>query len=1259
MKQILFFKLILFFSFFATNLFSVQVEPELKVFYQPDGKNFQGRILGDEFVIFYETEDGYSIEKNDQGFWCYAKIGSNGRLEASEFIVGETKPNIYIGRKHLRHDLKIMTNIQSKRKEFYESLQLFEPLKALKGNAQDEYNLTPSSPISYNLAVLLIEFPDTPRTYAPEEFFQLLFSEGFTYVSPAPGEEAFGSLRDYYNIVSNEQFFITGEVFAWVLSDHNKSFYESSDSFIYEAVTKSGVDLNAFNGYVVIYAGSVGLASGKLWPRTEVTGGTLHYIMPEKWLQKYDFTPIGVHCHEFGHLLGLPDLYDTDFSSPGIGVWGLMGSGNYGNGHHERPFHLSIWSKIYLGWISPTTIYDNDLTRLSLGPVEISGEVIKLISFESFFLVENRQQIGYDLNLPGSGLLIWHIDERFGQQNFERHRIVDLEEADGEEDRGDAGDPFPGITSNTIFNATSNPSSQDYDGKSYAEVSNIQMQGEMILFEASTDLGTGVGITVNHKGNFPNLFTALESANSGDTVFVPEGTYVASNLFVKENRVLKGKNPVETILDGLGNKILLLIDVQNATIRDFTFTNTQTAISLKGSGGSISYNIFRDLDGNAITCTNSSPMIRNNTIVNGTNTGINCFVGSMPTIENNIIVYNAMGITSSTNSFPKIIYNDVWNNGVDYLGIDRSPNDISIDPLFVNSFFGDYHLQPNSPCINAGDPDPELNDEDGTRNDMGALPFDINYIFSIEGIRVNAGGQAYIDEDSTFWAQDQPYVEGSWGYEGGEMGSTFDPIANTNNDPLYQTERHAVDAYVFDLPNDRYCVTLHFCEIVWQQINQRIFDVEIESRHVIRAFDIYSQSGHDHAKCLYFFIDVRDGQLNIQFSAHIGITQICAIEVAAARPQLIEVADFAKVAHPANSQGIAIGDYDNDDYHDIFIANEGRINTLFRNNGLGLFINATLESEFLLSGGGKMGIWGDYNNDGDLDLYVVRTASPNILYRNNGNYTFTDITENAGVGDRGMGVACAWGDYDNDGYLDLYVANKGLDVLYRNRGDGTFINITDSVGLKNMDSSSDAIWGDINNDGFLDLVVTHNGNLIPIPNLLYINNQDGTFRAIELDNNGLGATFGDYDNDADIDIFMIINSTFVGTTQNRLFRNDGKGIFSDVAASAGVASDGSAIGAGWIDLDNDRYLDLFLLREEQPDILFHNNRDGTFTNIADSAGLEDHDLERSFALGDFDNDGDQDIYVARFGKENLLYQNQGNENNWLTVKTQGTNSNKA
>ncbi len=184
---------------------------------------------------------------------------------------------------------------------------------------------------------------------------------------------------------------------------------------------------------------------------------------------------IGVYTHEFGHAFGLPDLYDTDGSSEGIGNWGLMAAGSYGGdgAHPATPSHMCAWSKEQLGWVDPVVLC-GDQTGVSLSAVETGGDVLKLyphgLLSSEYFLVENRVKTGYDAYLPVSGIAVWHIDNAVSGNTNEAHKLVDLEEADGlnqldlHANRGDAGDLFPGSTNKQLFSDTTNPNAKDYAG---------------------------------------------------------------------------------------------------------------------------------------------------------------------------------------------------------------------------------------------------------------------------------------------------------------------------------------------------------------------------------------------------------------------------------------------------------------------------------------------------------------------------------------------------------------------------------------------------------------------------------------------------------------------------------------------------------------------------------------------------------------------------------------------------------------------------
>ena len=341
-----------------------------------------------------------------------------------------------------------------------------------------------------------------------------------------------GSMRDFYLKNSYGQFEVTGKVFDWIDLSHDAAYYDRENQHTGELLTElftkldSGVDFSQFDndgrdnipnsgdddGYVdvvfVVHSGPGAEETGgpEIWSQfsrysyytgeefltndTGINGKTIRIddfiIVPAR--QNENLVEIGVFCHEFGHSLGLPDLYDHDNSSSGVGTWCIMSDGAWGGNRHspQTPTHFSAWCKERLGWVDPVVIKANS-SEIVLPPVENDPVVYKLwahgdfdhINYENhlgfsqvvdreYFLLENRQATGYDTNLPGTGLLIWHIDhtvpDQMGNDN-EYSKLVDLEAADGRNDLdiavndGDAGDPYPGNTGNSLFDSHSNPNS--------------------------------------------------------------------------------------------------------------------------------------------------------------------------------------------------------------------------------------------------------------------------------------------------------------------------------------------------------------------------------------------------------------------------------------------------------------------------------------------------------------------------------------------------------------------------------------------------------------------------------------------------------------------------------------------------------------------------------------------------------------------------------------------------------------------------------
>ncbi|TYO97129.1 VCBS repeat protein [Geothermobacter ehrlichii] len=382
--------------------------------------------------------------------------------------------------------------------------------------------------------------------------------------------------------------------------------------------------------------------------------------------------------------------------------------------------------------------------------------------------------------------------------------------------------------------------------------------------------------------------------------------------------------------------------------------------------------------------------------------------------------------------------------------------------------------------------------------------------------------------------------------------------------------------------------------------------------------------------------------------------------------EFVDISSQAGVADAGLGKGVAFGDINNDGLVDLYVSNKGGANHLYLNKGNGKFEDITARAgEGLDYPGLAMGsVFGDYNNDGFVDLYLATGGryeiEANRLFRNNGDGTFTDVTEEAGVGLKAFTYGASWADYDNDGYLDLYCANYGVgakNVLFHNNGDGTFTDVTDVAGVGDRSWSWMGVWADVNGDHYVDLYVVNGQYPVGEKNRLYINNGDGTFRdatseaGVEDPNWGLGAAFADIDNDGDLDLFV---SNYVGP--NNLYLNDGKGVFTLANEKIAGTHEGWGKGPTFGDVDHDGDLDLYEGDCKLANQLYLNDGKGNFVNVADRQPQLKCETVRTkgTAFADIDNDGDLDLYVINWGAENKLYLNNQNDNNWLKVKVTGS-----
>ena len=303
--------------------------------------------------------------------------------------------------------------------------------------------------------------------------------------------------------------------------------------------------------------------------------------------------------------------------------------------------------------------------------------------------------------------------------------------------------------------------------------------------------------------------------------------------------------------------------------------------------------------------------------------------------------------------------------------------------------------------------------------------------------------------------------------------------------------------------------------------------------------------------------------------------------------------------------------------------------------------------------GGRGSAWGDYDNDGDEDIVAVGTYQPHVLYRNNGNGTFTNVADQAGIADPRGGWGSLFADYDNDGFLDLYITRGGWsgaaeNTLYHNNGDGTFTDVTHTAGVADPQSSFCAAWADYDNDGYLDLYIADGVIGDGAANVLYRNNGDGTFTNIAESagvantGNSLGTAWGDYDKDGYIDLHVVNFGQ-----SNVLYRNNGDGTFTDVTSIAGMTLPVTdAFVTFFLDVDNDADLDIFISNsgsfqafiagqitgaaphDGDRQVLYRNNGDGTFTDVTRESGLYHAFGAMGANFGDIDSDGYLDIYLA-------------------------------
>lgn len=520
---------------------------------QPNGVPFQARLYGDEWNNGIETANGFTILQNrGTGYWEFAKKGPGGRLQPSGLQVAIDSPAGL--HKHLRP-------------------QVAAPSPAPPALA------SPNTGTQRSL-VILVSFNDQSSQTTASSWNASFFG-------------ASNSVKDYYDEVSYGQLAIAPAsdshgtandgVVGWLALNRNHPNTAGNTGSANQILTRDAVvaadpyvnfasfDTNG-NGYLsanelhitVIPAGyeaSYGSVPsggksvwGHQWTLTSAQQPTIDGVVVGNFSQGGSYTQfgeihgdhqatIGIMVHEIGHDLNLPDLYDTDLSSEGVGEWSIMGSGSWlaqaGQDWGATPAHPDPFSRTYEGWLSTQRVQGTQAGS-AVPQIETNQSVIQLLdnpggvnwTFNQtsgtgeYFLVENRQRVGYDAALPGCGLLIWHIDETRTSSNSananESRKLVDVEEADGLAEldagtnRGDDGDPYPGSSNNRTFNDTSNPDSRLYSGASSGvAVTNISSACSSTM---TADLAApGAGGPANDAFANAQLLSGTSVTRTGDS----------------------------------------------------------------------------------------------------------------------------------------------------------------------------------------------------------------------------------------------------------------------------------------------------------------------------------------------------------------------------------------------------------------------------------------------------------------------------------------------------------------------------------------------------------------------------------------------------------------------------------------------------------------------------------------------------------------------------------------------------------------------
>ena len=442
---------------------------------QAAGRPFRFQLMGDEFASWAVAEDGNTLLQDSLGIWRHARpLPDGGLARSAAYQPGSPREDSRGLRPSPQWLRRQVEPLRARR-------QARRPLRSERVEGQ------------WNVLLILIHYPDQQPIIPAQNFDRMMDETGW---------RGTGSFNDYFQDLSYGRYGTQATVTVWYEAEHEHDYYGynagwgRSQELVREAVLAADaeVDFNPFDndgngvvdGLLIVHSG-MGAEEGEgsniwshrwaLWGQElELDGVTVSDYTMQPELQSGAQSAIGVYVHEFGHALGLPDLYDTDYSSSGVGSWCVMSGGSWGGsggGNAHVPVAMSAYCRQALGWATVTTTA-GELLDYGLPAVPLSDEIIRLELDNApgqYFLAENRPLTGWDRQQAAGGLYIWHVDENMDGNSEDDHYLVDLEQADGRRDlnqggNSDPGDIYPGAANNRLFSSLTQPSSLPYGGLS-------------------------------------------------------------------------------------------------------------------------------------------------------------------------------------------------------------------------------------------------------------------------------------------------------------------------------------------------------------------------------------------------------------------------------------------------------------------------------------------------------------------------------------------------------------------------------------------------------------------------------------------------------------------------------------------------------------------------------------------------------------------------------------------------------------------------